>query len=151
MGAVSSGKTGAKLDKFLVQPGNFILDEWLSTTEPTGEANGHQIIDLDKEFYPAHTFPEPWIGDHHPVLLGLRVAEKPPPDTTKQRVQIKVKDLTEEECSQKNDEVREFIHSSSSKLETCVATSNTARFVDILLGGLRRVFKANYNKRRKSC
>ena len=110
---------------------------------------GHHVIDLDKKYYPADTFPNPWIDDHPPLLLSLRTAENPQPDAGKQRVQMKVKGLTKEEWGQNNVEMREFLRENSTKLRACEETCHTARFVDILMGGLRHVFKANYNKKKK--
>ena len=64
-------KTGAILDTFLLQPGNYIPSEWISAATPTQDNVGPCIIDLDLEYIPAHTFPGPWIGYHHSGMLSL--------------------------------------------------------------------------------
>ena len=46
-------------------------------------------------------------------------------------------------------EMQEFLRENSPKFQTCKETCNAAGFVDILMGGLRNVFKANYNKEKK--
>ena len=133
-------KTGAVLDKFLLQPGNYIPGEWLSAATPTQDIGGPRIIDLDLEYYPAHTFPEPWIGDHHPVMLSLSTADNQQPEDGKHTAQIKVKDFTPDEWTQRNEEMQQFLLHQASKLRRCEETSNTVRLVDILLEGLRHVF-----------
>ena len=110
---------------------------------------GRHIIDLDREFYPAHTFPDPLIDDHHPVLLSLRTAENPLPGAVKQRSQIRVKGLTKEEWDKKNTGMQEFLYIDSSKLQSCIQTCNLARFFDIMMDGLLGVCTANYRRKKR--
>ena len=67
----STYKTGTVLEKFLLVQGDFVSDEWLSPYNADDNIRGNHIIDLDIEHYPARTFPDPRIDDHHPVMLSM--------------------------------------------------------------------------------
>ena len=139
-------KTGSILDKFLLYPGDYTPDEWLGPQGQYIEPRDHHIIDLSDEYYPARTFPEPWIDDHHPVLLSFRGAENPAPSTTEQKVRIKVRDLTQEEWESKHVGMQEFLLANASRLHNCAQANNLARYFDVIVGGIRNVFGTRSRK-----
>ena len=89
-------KTGSVLDKFILRIGKDIPEEWVLLDRSGDEAHLTNEEDAPwaaEDFYPAITFPTPWIADHHPQILSLKGCKK---EEYKPYSSLKIGHLTEE-------------------------------------------------------
>ena len=84
------------------------------------------------------------------MVLSLEGAETAPPPTTR-RNKFRIQDFTKDEWEQKNAEMATYLSAHSIKLANCEGLENLARFFDILVNGLKQVFKVKNGKKRSKC
>ena len=64
--------SNAVIDKFLLNPGDEIPEEWIINTQ-LGEERDGKDGELEEEVqFPAVTFPCQWVADHHPLMMILK-------------------------------------------------------------------------------
>ena len=144
--ALATYKTGSSLDKMILRPGNDVPEEWLpqSVVEEPYRSKA-EIQEGDAPFYSAAVFPSRWIGDHHPVVIGLGYAEKQEQnETPKPTSRININDLEAETRSLKNESMEIYLSSVASKMHNAIKHRNPTRLLDLLKTGLDTVFKDNF-------
>ena len=106
---------------------------------------------MEKPYYSAQVFPDPWIADHHP--LQLQPSGVPLVEGTKRKV-LKINDLTVEDWQAKDIQFLEFWNSNHLRVRNSTQLKNPTRLLDIIYQGLRLIFadqmRAPKKKRNKS-
>ena len=128
---------GSSLDKMLLCPGRDIPEEWLGAPTPKEMEDTEPSKCMDRPFYPARVFPEPWVADHHPLQLTLSSA--PITEGIASRV-LKISDLTPEDWQAKDTQFQDFWDENSRKVHSALRYKNPTRLLDLLYQGLRLLF-----------
>ena len=138
------------VDKFLLLPGADIPEEWMlecaeqdGTEETPGDSGGEMC-------YPAVTLPDPWIGDHHPLILGMNgVMDEADSDDGQQRQLYRVRDLRPEDWLASNTKLESLLLGSADRLAHADRTANVTRFLDILMGDVKEALGEHCRKNKK--
>ena len=143
--------TGSALDKFILKIGRDVPAEWLpperiSNTEGEWEQGIGEVN--DEEFYPTVTFPEPWIDDHHPVMLTLKGKYE---KEFKAFKRLRVDHLSKEDWIEKDEQMRVFVDDNKTGIQNSIAQNNGTRLLDIISRGIEKVFhKENRTKKKET-
>ena len=127
------------IDKFLLCPGGEVPEEWISTSQ-TGSRGWNAEEEGDEMLhYPAITFPNRWVADHLPVMLGLMGQGDESEGGTEERYALRIKDFTKEKWEEKNAEMLVFLEEQADLWKNAHKANNVNRYWDMLVAGIRRI------------
>ena len=127
------------IDKFLLCPGEEVPEGWFITTQSGSQGWNAEEEGDEMLHYPAITFPNRWVADHHPVMLGLMGQEEESEGGTEERYKLRIKDFTKEKWEEKNEEMLTFLEEQADQWKNAHQTNNVNRYWDLLVAGIRRI------------
>ena len=133
---------GSALDKFLLQPGGNILEEFLPAPacDWSEEREGGAEPGVDPEwggsegFFPAHTFRRRIIADHHPVPLRIRGIREPTPPKAGT---LNLAGMEPEDCQCYEGQISAYVAEKKEQIGAAHKNGNAANILKIIGAGIK--------------